>query len=189
MRVRLNLATKPLVTHRKFLVAFGTTGVIAALVFLGMGWHVYRVRRAAEDVRYKTRVIEKELDAYSAQRSELEQFYKQPENAKLHDRAAYLNSMIDARSFDWTQMFMDMERLLPAGVRVINIGQKLEGGRVIVTLTVGASSDEAKLKFLRALEHSREFSNMKLLSEHAPSGVAGAGAQSVLELKGFYTRI
>src|SRR6266849_1678237 len=112
MRVRLNLATKPLVTHRKFLVASGATGVIAALVFLGMGWHVYGVRRAAEDVRYKTRVIENELDAYSAQRSELEQFYKQPENAKLHDRAAYLNSMIDARSFDWTQMFMDMERLL-----------------------------------------------------------------------------
>jgi Tfp pilus assembly protein PilN len=189
MRVRLNLATKPLVTHRQFLVVSGTTGVIAALLFVGLGWHVYRVRQAAEDIRNRTRVVEQELKAYNAQRNELEEFYKLPENAKLHDRAAYLNSMIDARSFDWTQMFMDMERLLPAGVRVINIGQKLEGGRVIVTLTVGASSDEAKLKFLRALEHSREFSNVKLLSEHAPSGVAGAGAQSVLELKGFYTRI
>lgn len=189
MRVRLNLATNPLVTHRRFLVASGTIGVMAALIYLGVGWHVYRLRSAAEETRNKTKAVEQEMEVYSRQRNELEEFFKQPENAKLRDRAAYLNSIIDARSFDWTQMFMDMERLLPAGVRVVSIAQKLENGRVVVSLTIGASSDEAKLKFLRALENSREFSDVRLLAEHAPSRTASAGDQSVLELTAFYTRI
>ena len=46
MKVRLNLASNPLHTHRKFLVASGLTGAIAFLVVLGLGWHVYTVRKA-----------------------------------------------------------------------------------------------------------------------------------------------
>jgi hypothetical protein len=58
---------------------------------------------------------------------------------------------------------------------------------VLVKLTVGASSDEAKLKFLRALEGSKEFNDIQLLSEHVPSGIE-AGDQTVLELTAWYTR-
>ena len=46
MRVRLNLATKPLETHRKFIAGSGLLGVIAAIVFLSLGWHVYLARKA-----------------------------------------------------------------------------------------------------------------------------------------------
>jgi Tfp pilus assembly protein PilN len=188
MRLTLNLATQPLVTHRRFLVGSGAVGAIAVLVFVSVGWHVYGVRRAQKEIRNKTLTVEKQMEVYAGQRRELDGFFKRPENAKLHERAAYLNTLIDARSFDWTQMFMDMERLLPGGVRVVSIAQKLDNGRVVVKLSVGASSDVAKLKFLRALEGSREFSDVRLLSEHVPSG-SSAGSQSVLELTAFYSRI
>src|SRR5713101_3143992 len=188
MKLILNLATQPLVTHRRFLVGSGAVAAIAVLVCVSVGWHVYSVRRAQEEIRNKTLAVEKQMEISVGDRRELEKFFKQPENAKLHERAAYLNTLIDARSFDWTQMFMDLERLLPGGVRVVSIAQKREHGRVVVKLAVGASSDGAKLKFLRALEGSREFSDVRLLSEHAPGG-ASAGDQSLLELTAFYSRI
>ena len=57
---------------------------------------------------------------------------------------------------------MDLEPTLPAGVRVINIAPRLVGGRVEVDLTIGAGSDEQKLKFIESLEKSQAFSNIRL---------------------------
>ncbi len=188
MKSRLNLATKPFETHRKFYLGAGISGAFAGLLFLGLGFHAYRISRADREVRRKTAEIERQMESYRKQRKELEEFFSRPENAKLHDRAAYLNSLVDARSFNWTQMFVDMEHLLPPGVRVVSIAPKQESGRAILKLNVAASSDEAKLKFLRGLEHSREFSKVQLISEHPPGGNA-SGDQTVMELSVLYARI
>src|SRR5689334_14567582 len=112
MRVRLNLATKALLSHRKFLVGAGIQGVLAALVFLILGWHVYAARRAEAKVRAESAQITQKLAELGQQGLTLEHFFARPENAKLHDRAAFLNTLIDARSFNWTQMFIDLERIL-----------------------------------------------------------------------------
>jgi Tfp pilus assembly protein PilN len=81
-------------------------------------------------------------------------------------------------------MFMDLERILPGGVRLVSIEPRQAKGHVEVKLTVGASSDDAKLKFLRALEESNQFSDIQLDSE-----VPGkAGNQRVVELTAIYSR-
>ncbi len=64
---------------------------------------------------------------------------------------------------------MDLERILPDGVRVVSIEPKLVGDTVQLTFLAGAMSDESKLKFLKALEHAPEFSHIELLSESHPA--------------------
>ena len=187
MRVRLNLATKPLLTHRRFLAGSGVLALFGALVFLILGWHVYSARKASEEVRLRTEQLAQETNQAARKRAELEAYFEQTDNAKLSDRAEFLNSIIDARSFNWTQMFMDLERVLPGGVRVVRIEPKLVKGNMEVTLTIGASTDEAKLRFLKALETSREFSHLTLLSEHPATGQA-ATDQTLVDLKVIYSR-
>lgn len=187
MRVRLNLATRPLQTHRRFLVGSGLLGFFLVSVFLILGGHVRSVRKANEETRERTEQLARETTQALTKRAELDAFFQQPGNAQLSDRAQFLNSIIDASSFNWTQMFMDLEHVLPAGVRVVRIEPKQVNGNMEVTLTIGASTDEAKLRFLKALESSREFSHVTLLSEHAPTGAA-AGDQSILELTVIYSR-
>jgi Tfp pilus assembly protein PilN len=63
---------------------------------------------------------------------------------------------------------MDLERILPEGVRVVSIEPKLAGDSLQLTFLVGAMSDDSKLKFLKALEKSPEFSHIELLSESRP---------------------
>jgi type IV pilus assembly protein PilN len=188
MRVRLNLATKAQETHRRFMVAAGIVGFIAGIFFLALGWHVYSVRNLDARLRAQSEATEHRIAELQAQRTDLERFFAQPENAKLHDRAAFLNSLIDGRSFNWTLMFMDLERILPGGVRVVSIEPRQVKGRVEVRLTVGTSSDEAKLKFLRALEESHQFSGIELDSEKTPSKGPGVGDQKVVELTAVYSR-
>jgi type IV pilus assembly protein PilN len=187
MRVRLNLATKPLESHRRFLVGSGLIAFAAAIVCIALSWHVYVARKADAELRGRTEKARQEMARYEAQRADLERYFAQKEIASLHDRAAFINSIIDLRSFNWTQMFMDLERILPAGVRVISIEPKQASGHVEVKLTVGTTSEEAHLKFLHALEGSKEFSEVQVQRVYLPNQVGNkAGDQLVVQLTTLY---
>ncbi|HXJ04280.1 MAG TPA: hypothetical protein VNH65_04230 [Candidatus Acidoferrum sp.] len=187
MKIRLNLATKPLVAHRKFLAGSSLLGALAVMVFLGLGWHVYLARKANAEMRAKSEKILQQVQELEQRRTNLERFFALQENAKLHDRADFINKLIDARSFNWTLMFMDLERVLPAGVRVVSISPVQDKGRVEVKFIVGATSNEAKLKFLKALEDSKTFTHIELNDEHKPTSVAG-GDQIEVSLTAEYSR-
>ncbi len=181
MIVRLNLATKPLETHRKFLAGAGLVAFIAMGALIPLSWRVYKVRQSDAQMREMAEKTRQELFLYQQQRSQLEQFFNRRENAQLSERAAFLNSILDARSFNWTQMFMDLEKIMPPGVRVVSIDPVQKNGRIEVKLSVGAVSDEAKLKFLHSLEESRVFTHVTLASERAPTQAASVDGV-ILEL-------
>jgi type IV pilus assembly protein PilN len=189
MKVRLNLATKALETHRRFLAGAGLTAAIAGLAFLGLGWHVYSARKLDAEQRARTQSMRQDMAKLETQRKELERYFSQKEIAELHDRAAFINTILDARSFNWTLMFMDLERILPGGVRVISIEPKQVGGHVEVKLTVGAVSDEAELKFEHALEESKEFTEVQIQNIHKPNSTSNTGDdQKVVQLTTVYSR-
>jgi type IV pilus assembly protein PilN len=187
MRVRLNLATKPFETHRRFFAFSCAAGAVAAILFVLLGWHVNSLRKA--DAAFHSQIASTlhRIEALTAERQELERFFSDPSNAQLHDRATFVNSILDARSFNWTRMFMDLERVLPGGVHVLSIEPKQVNGQAAVKLTVGAASEEEKQKFLRALEQSSTFSHLQLTNVHAPHQES-TGDQVILELTVIYSR-
>ena len=188
MHARLNLASKPLETHRRFLVGSGFSVGAAAIIFIALGWHVYSVREAARETRTRTQKTRQEFAKYEAQRQELDRYFRQKDIASLHDRAAFINGIIDARSFNWTQMFMDLEHILPAGVRVIRIEPKQASGIVELKLTVGAVNDDAKLNFLHILETAKHFSNVQEQSDVSPAtGGNLSGDQRIVQLTTTYS--
>ncbi len=189
MKVRLNLATKVLDTHRRFLAGAGLTVILAGLAFLGLGWHVYSVRKIDAELRARTERTRQQMAKLEAQRKDLERYFNQKEIASLHDRAAFINTILDARSFNWTRMFMDLERILPGGVRVISIEPKQVAGHVELKLTVGATNDEAELKFEHALEQSEEFTEVQIQNVHSPTSIGNqSDDQKVVQLTTVYSR-
>ena len=166
MYVRLNLATKPLETHRRFLAGAALLGALGGLLFLILGVRFYSLRRADADLRAKSSQYQQEIASLEEQRRELDRYFSQGETAKLQGRAVFIRNVIEARSINWTQMFMDLEHTLPPGVHVVRIEPKLEKGIVSVRFVVGAVNQEAELKLLKAFEESRSFSHVELTSEH-----------------------
>jgi type IV pilus assembly protein PilN len=175
MKVRLNLATTPLQTHRTFLAASGLVGAIAGLIFLALGWHVYSLRKSNEALRARADAVRQEVAGLMRERDKLENFFKEEQNARLSERSTFLNSLIDEQSLNWTQMFMDFEKILPTGVRLVSIDPAHEKGRVLVKVQVGAISDEAKLKFIRALENSPAFKEVRVEKETYAEPQPGTG--------------
>ena len=165
MKVRLNLATTPLESTRGFAAGATIVGGLGILALLFLGWHAYSVWHANTQLRIQQARIESDTARLRAQRAELEAFFNRPETVQRQARAAFLNSLIAQRAFPWIKIFMALERSLPAGVRVISIEPHLVADHLELKFVIGAASDESKLKFLRALEDSSQFSGIEVLGE------------------------
>ena len=173
MKVRLNLATSPLEKNRRFVVFATMIGSIGLLAMALLSWNVYSVRRSNTAIRLEQARMESDMQALRRRRADLEAFFNRPETIQRRDLSAFLNGLIAQRAFPWTQIFMDLERNLPDGVRVVSIEPRLAEDHLELRLTIGARTDEGKLRFLKALEDSRAFSDIEVLGENRTGGRSG----------------
>jgi Tfp pilus assembly protein PilN len=162
MKLQLNLSTSALENKRPFLVGTGALGAIGLLILLLFGHAAFTSWRSNRQLRGDISYWQTQVRENQRRQSDLQNYFQQPQSKEVLDRAAFLNSLIGERSFPWTKIFMDLEPTLPAGVRVVNIAPKMVGGHVVVDLTVGAGTDEQKLKFIQLLEKSPAFSDIRL---------------------------
>jgi len=169
MRARLNLATAPLESNRRFVLGATVVGTLAILGLLFLSLHAFISWSSDKTTREQHLAIEKGIAAQQQQRQILAAYFNEPGTVQRRERAAYLNGLIHQRAFPWIKIFMDLESILPPGVRVVSIEPRLEGGAVELKFVVGAASDEGKLNFLKKLETSHEFSHIQLLLENRPS--------------------
>jgi hypothetical protein len=51
MYIRLNLATKPLISHRPFLAGAAIAALVGGILFAILGWRFYTLRQADANLR------------------------------------------------------------------------------------------------------------------------------------------
>ena len=127
-------------------------GSIAVIALILLATRAYSVSRTERKEKAELAQVQAQIADLNAQRAGLEAYFNSSPVLKVRDRAAFLNGLIEERSFPWTRIFMDLENLLPEGVRVVTISPKLVGNHIELHLVTGAATDEAKLRFLRTLE-------------------------------------
>ena len=99
MKVRLNLATSPLESNRRFTVATAAIGTVALLAFLILSRQAYTVSKSDRIFRTRQAALESQIAVLEQQRQSLAQYFNQPDTVKRRDRAAYLNGFIEQRAF------------------------------------------------------------------------------------------
>jgi hypothetical protein len=188
MKLQLNLATAPQANNRPFLAYSALLGTLGVLALAVLSFAAYRSWRANRDLHADTARWEESIRTNQREQRALAADFQGPAAQQVLDRSAFLNSLIDERSFPWTKIFMDLEETLPPGVRVVSISPRLVNGRAEVTLEVGATNDEGKIQFLQAIEKSKMFSGMVITSERR-SDQPAAPDKIVLNLSVWYSTI
>jgi len=186
MKLQLNLATAPQANNRPFLAgaAFGGTVGLVALVVLSHA--AFRSWESNREIRADISRWEDQIQVDQRKQQELATYFRGQGARQVLDRSDFLNSLIDERSFPWTKIFMDLEQTLPPGVRVVSISPRLQNGRAEVTLEIGASNDEGKIRFLEAIEKSKTFTGMIVKAERHPD-LASSPDRIVLDLTVWYS--
>ena len=192
MKLNLNLATTPLQNNRRFIAGAGLAGIAALFALVILTHQTYSTWRANSAIRADISREESEIEKVANRQAELGRRFEQAENKTVLDRSNFLNSLIEARTFPWPKIFEDLEKTLPPGVRVINIAPRLEGGRALIKLTVGAMDDADKVEFLQKIEGSKAFSGIRVIDEKYSEKQSDKGVGNdhiVVSLEAWYTTI
>jgi|SRR5579871_1175356 len=186
MKIRLNLSTRPDENNRPFVATVVVVGTIGLLAFVILARSAEVAWLANRELRREISQSQADIRANEATQRQIQDYFKSGQAKQILDRANFLNSLIGERSFPWTGIFMDLEKSLPPGVRVVSITPKLVNGRAELVLKIGAASDESKIKFLQAMETSSVFSGL-VVSDEQHIEDASATDRIVLDVTVWYT--
>lgn len=192
MKLNLNLATTPLVNNRRFLAGVGLAGLAALLALFILSQQTLSTWHANRAIRGDISRIEGEIQTETARQQDLAHYFDLPQAKQVLDRSNFLNSLIAARTFPWPKIFEDLEKTLPPGVRIISIAPRLEGGRALIKLTIGAMDDKSEIEFLQNLGASKAFSGIRVSDEkyNDKQEQKGPGSdQIIIALEAWYTTI
>src|ERR1700694_4874562 len=103
MKLRLNLATSPLESNRRFAVFSTGVGVLGLIAMVVLSWHAYNVWRSNTAFRIEQAQIEADMQRLRGRRSALEAFFNQPETVQRRELSGFLNGLIAQRAFPWTR--------------------------------------------------------------------------------------
>ncbi len=167
MNISINLATRPFVELRPLLrqlrFAIGALAVLA--VCLGFALHALNTKAAAAQAEMDA--LKNRTAHFQAERQRDEARMRLPQNRAVLDRAHFLNTVFAEKSFSWTAVMMDLERVLPPGVQVTTIEPQIGStGEVTIRLRVSGPRDRA-VQLVRNLETSSRFIGPRLSGEAA----------------------
>ncbi len=181
MRISVNLATRPFVELRPLFARLRLAAVALAVLAVGLGFGLHSLNAKARAAQAQMDALKAKTAQFQQERQKNESRMHQPQNMAVLERSQFLNAMFARKSFSWTAVMMDLEKVLPAGVQVTSIDPVItKEGDVNIRLRVGGDRDKAVL-LVRNLETSQRFVAPRLASEAAQTqeGNRGAGGMQV----------
>ena len=168
MRLNVNLATQPYQDVKRFLTRWvpmiGLVALLTAvLVYLAVSGYMQ-----SRDVNRQISELQSEMTRLDKAKSEAIGMLNRPENRDTAERSQFLNELIARKAFSWTQVFSDMEHIVPRGLHVISIRPEInDQSQLEVRLTVAGQSRDRANELVRKLEESDHFTAAAILNETA----------------------
>ncbi len=181
MRLDINLASQPYEDAQQFWMRWGTALVVTAIVTLALlavtvtGWFDAR-RDHAKIAQLKTEIAQRDRA-----RQQAEDFLNRPANRATRDQSQFLNELIERKSFSWTRVLEDLEKVMPGRVHLISISPELdEDNQLKLKMLVGGDSREKALDLARRMEDSRHFTQTYIQTEQYGNSNTGDMVQITL---------
>ena len=170
MRIPTNLASRPQEQLRPLRTAI-VLSIVVALVLTGV--LVRRELRTQNEFRFLTeqrQSLDRDQRILGGERQELERWLATPQVQQVRERSGFLNSLILQKSLSWTQMFMDLEEILPGQARITAIRPSLnQSQQAELNLTVASTEVAPLVELLKNLESSDQFFSPQVGAQRFPS--------------------
>jgi type IV pilus assembly protein PilN len=167
MRISINLASRPFVELRPLFARLRIAMAALAVLAIGLGFGLHALNAKAKVATAQMDALRAKTTAVERQRAANEARMRQPDNMSVLERSRFLNALFASKSFSWTAVMMDLERVLPGGVQVTSIDPVIsKEGDVSIRLRVTGDRDKA-IQLVRNLETSQRFVSPRLGGETA----------------------
>jgi hypothetical protein len=166
MRLNINLASQKYEDVRQFYRRWGIAiGLTALFTLFLIGLTLINHSTAAKsnarikELREKIASLEKERTAAQA-------VTNLPENHDVTEQKNYWNKQINRRQFSWTQLFNDLQRIMPARAFVSSVHPEItQDNRLKLTLIIKGDTHENGLELVQKMEKSERFRGPQINTE------------------------
>jgi type IV pilus assembly protein PilN len=178
MKISVNLATRPFVELRPLFARLRIAVIALSLLAAGLTFWLHALTEKARAAEAQMNALKAKTLQYQQERQQNEARMRQPQNRAVLERSQFLNALFAQKSFSWTAVMMDLERVLPAGVQVTSIEPATtKSGEVNIRLRVSGERDRA-VQLVRNLEQSQRFVAPRLAGEAAQVQETGHASAS-----------
>jgi Tfp pilus assembly protein PilN len=180
MRTRINLASQPYEDARRFYLQWGGLLLLLALIAALLISIVLGSYHASRDIARKVAQERRQIAEIDRERAAAEAILNRPENRDVRDKSRFLNALIVRKAFSWTQVFSDLEKIVPPRVRIVSIRPDINTSHQleIHLEAIGDSRDKA-IELVRRMEESRTFREPQVRVERPESGSAAGNLPGV----------
>ena len=180
MRIGINLASRPYQDEGRFYRLWGAalalTILITALMIIAGVRHYVSSRKDWASAR----ATEERLVNLRKEEAQAQQILAEPRNRGTRDSSQFLNNAILRKSFCWTRLMEDMEKVMPPGLRVVSITPTVDQhSGFVLRLQVQGEKRESTIELLRNMEKSQHFRSSELIGESLIAANRGAAATGV----------
>jgi Tfp pilus assembly protein PilN len=163
--LRLNLATRPFYNERAVHITLAIAGIALAALCAVSAWEV--VSLSASTTALETALVTDRARANEArQAAERHRAEVRQEDLQLAIAdAREANTLIDRRTFSWTELFNHLEATLPAGVMLQGVHPSVTGAQITIQLRVIAREVDDIDEFMERLEETGAFGGMLVTDE------------------------
>jgi type IV pilus assembly protein PilN len=180
MRVDINLATQPYEDARRFWFRWG--GALAGLAIVTLGLVYFTLLGWVTADKDKA-VIGQNLHQIAdrdGQKAAAQTLMNLPQNSVTRDRSQFLNGLFYRKSFSWTEVFEELERVMPPRLHVVSIQPEFApDNELAIQLVVAGDSRDRALDLVRKMEESQHFQQTQIEQETAEAGSGATAGDSV----------
>jgi len=167
MRISVNLATRPFVELRPLFARLRLVMAALAVTALALGIWLHFLNVRAQAAQAQMDILKSQTAALETERKNNELRMREPQNRAVLDRSLFLNDLFATKSFSWTSVMMDLERVLPPGVQITSIEPVITADHnVSIRLRVNGERERV-VQFVRNLERSERFLSPRPANETA----------------------
>lgn len=167
MKISVNLASRPFIELRPLYAKLRLALLLLAVLVVVLGVALHFLDAKAREAQAQMNALRATTQGYQQIRQQNEARMRQPQNMAVLERSRFLNDLFAKKSFSWTAVMMDLERVLPAGVQVTSIEPAAtKSGDVTIRLRVSGERDRA-VELVRNLEKSQRFVAPRIAGESA----------------------
>jgi type IV pilus assembly protein PilN len=187
MRLDINLASQPYEDARQFWMRWGTGLAAAVIVTLALstitisGWFAAR-HDHAQIAAYRAQIAQRDRT-----RQDAEAFLNRPENRTTRDESQLINGMIERKTFSWTHVLEDLEKVMPARVHLVSIHPELsEDNQLTLKMMVAGESRDKGVELAQRMEESHRFSDTHVEREGAQAQTTASKDTFTFDIVGIY---
>ena len=156
--LKTNLATRPFYNERTVQVVLGGLAVLVLAVSAFNAFELIRLTESQRTLGAHAVDAEREAARLRSEAATIRAQINAKELEVVANAAREANSIIDQRSFSWTDLFDELEHTLPDDVRITAVAPALSPqGEFIINIYIQARRSEDLDAFIEALEKTGSF--------------------------------